>query len=388
MKKLLILGSTGSIGVNTLEIARSFKDKFEIVGLSSNNNIELLEKQIVEFRPKTVAVVNETKAAELKSKIGSKCEVLTGDEGLLEITRRGNYNILVSALVGFAGLAPTIEAIKQKKRIALANKETLVTAGEIIIDLCKKYNAELIPIDSEHSAIFQCLIGEKKETINKLILTASGGPFLNKEKSELEHVTIADALQHPNWKMGNKITIDSATMMNKGLEIIEAFWLFGLPKEKIEVIIHPQSIIHSMVGFIDGSIKAQMSSPDMKLPILYALTFPERYHYNSVQTDFTRINKLTFFEPDFDKFTCLKIAYDAIEEGGTAPCVLNAANEVAVEKFLSGKIRFTQIPELIIDSLDKIVCYKKADLPAGQAGVDLIFESDFKTREYLTKKYS
>ena len=381
MKKILVLGSTGSIGLNTLEIARSFKDKFDIVGLSSNNNVAILEKQIAEFHPKTVVVVNKTKAGELKSKVGNKCEVLTGDEGLLEITRRGDYDILVSALVGFAGLAPTIEAIKQKKRIALANKETLVTAGEIIIDLCKKYNAELIPIDSEHSAIFQSLIGEKKENINKLILTASGGPFLNKEKLELEHVTIADALNHPNWKMGNKITIDSATMMNKGLEIIEAFWLFGLPKEKIEVIIHPQSIIHSMVEFIDGSIKAQMSSPDMKLPILYSLTYPERYYFSSVQTDFTQINKLTFFAPDFNKFVCLKMAYNVIDEGGTAPCVLNAANEVAVEKFLSGKIRFTQIPELITDALEKIVCHKKA-------GLDLIFESDFKTREYLTKKYS
>ena len=388
MKKILVLGSTGSIGLNTLEIARSFRNKFKIIGLTSNNNISLLEQQIEEFHPETVVVVNKEKASELKTRIAGKCAVLSGEEGLLEITRHGNYDILVSALVGFAGLAPTIEAIKQKKRIALANKETLVTAGEIIIELCKEYGAELIPVDSEHSAIFQSLIGEKKETIDKLILTASGGPFLNKDKTELEHVTIADALKHPNWKMGNKITIDSATMMNKGLEIIEAFWLFGLPKEKIEVIIHPQSIIHSMVEFIDGSIKAQMSSPDMKLPILYALTFPERYNFSSVKTDFARINKLTFFEPDFDKFTCLKMAYHAIEEGGTAPCILNAANEVAVEKFLSGKIRFTQIPELITDALEKIVCHKKADLPAGQAGLDLIFESDFKTREYLTKKHS
>jgi len=381
MKKILVLGSTGSIGLNTLEIVRSFPDQFEIAGLTSNDNISLLKRQIEEFHPETVVVVNKTKAAELKTMIGSKCKVLAEEEGLLEITRRGNYDILVSALVGFAGLAPTIEAIKQKKKIALANKETLVTAGEIIIQLCKEYDAELIPIDSEHSAIFQSLIGEKKETINKLILTASGGPFLNKAKSELEHVTIAEALKHPNWKMGNKITIDSATMMNKGLEIIEAFWLFGLPKEKIEVIIHPQSIIHSMVEFVDGSIKAQMSLPDMKLPILYALTFPERLHFSSIQTDFAQINKLTFFAPDFDKFSCLKIAYDAIEEGGTAPCILNAANEVAVEKFLSGKIRFTGIPELITDALEKIACFKKADL-------DSVFESDLKTREYLTKKYS
>ena len=249
MKKILVLGSTGSIGINTLEIARTFPDKLEIVGLSVNNNIELLQKQISEFHPTAVAVRDKKSAAELRNRIGNSCEILIGDEGLLELTRRGNYDILLSALVGFAGLAPTIEAIKLKKRIALANKETLVTAGEIIIDLCKKYGAELIPVDSEHSAIFQSLIGEDKNNIKKIILTASGGPFLNKNKSELENVTIKDALNHPNWKMGNKITIDSATMMNKGLEVIEAFWLFNLPKEKIEVLVHPQSVIHSMVEF-------------------------------------------------------------------------------------------------------------------------------------------
>ena len=380
MKKILILGSTGSIGVNTLEIARSFPEEFEIVGLTANNNIELLRKQIEEFHPKVVVVRDKTKSKELKEQIGNKCEVLPGDDGLLEITQRDNYDILVSALVGFAGLAPTIEAIKLKKRIALANKETLVTAGKIVIDLCKKFNAELIPVDSEHSAIFQCLNGENKKDIHKIILTASGGPFLNKTKEDLENVTIEDALKHPNWKMGSKITIDSATMMNKGLEVIEAYWLFNLPKEKIEVIIHPQSIIHSMVEFNDGSIKAQLSTPDMKLPIIYALTFPERYHFNAVQTDFKKIKQLTFFEPDFDKFTCLKIAYDVIGEGGTAPCVLNAANEVAVGKFLSGKIKFTQIPEIITDALNTINNIHNADL-------ETIIEFDFKTRGYLTKKY-
>ncbi len=381
MKKILILGSTGSIGVNTLEIVRSFPEEFEIVGLTANTNIELLEKQIDEFHPKAVAVCDELKSKELRQKIGNKCEVLSGDEGLLEITRRNNYGVFVSALVGFAGMAPTIEAIKLKKRIALANKETLVTAGQIVIDLCKKYNSELIPIDSEHSAIFQCLNGEEQKDINKIILTASGGPFLNKSKSDLEKVTVEDALKHPNWKMGNKITIDSATMMNKGLEVIEAFWLFNLTKDQIEVIIHPQSIIHSMVEFIDGSIKAQLSSPDMKLPIIYALTYPERYYFKHVQTDFRKINQLTFFEPDFDKFACLKIAYDVIAEGGTATCILNAANEVAVEKFLSGKIKFIQIPEIITEALNKIDNHLNAEL-------DTIVECDFKTREFLTKKYS
>ncbi|MHB8904933.1 MAG: 1-deoxy-D-xylulose-5-phosphate reductoisomerase [Melioribacteraceae bacterium] len=381
MKKILILGSTGSIGVNTLEIVRSFPEEFEIVGLTANTNIKLLEKQIDEFHPKAVAVRDELKSKELRQKIGNKCEVLSGDEGLLEITRRNNYGVFVSALVGFAGMAPTIEAIKLKKRIALANKETLVTAGQIVIDLCKKYNSELIPIDSEHSAIFQCLNGEEQKDINKIILTASGGPFLNKSKSDLEKVTVEDALKHPNWKMGNKITIDSATMMNKGLEVIEAFWLFNLTKDQIEVIIHPQSIIHSMVEFIDGSIKAQLSSPDMKLPIIYALTYPERYYFKHVQTDFRKINQLTFFEPDFDKFACLKIAYDVIAEGGTATCILNAANEVAVEKFLSGKIKFIQIPEIITEALNKIDNHHSANL-------ETIVECDFRTREFLKKKYN
>jgi 1-deoxy-D-xylulose-5-phosphate reductoisomerase len=380
MKKILLLGSTGSIGLNTLQIARSFKDKIEIVGLSINTQIDLLEKQIEEFHPKAVVVRNELKASELRQRIGSKCEVLTGETGLIEISQRDNYDILVTALVGFVGLAPTIEAIKLNKRIALANKETLVTAGEIVIGLCKKHNAELIPIDSEHSAIFQCLVGENSKDIRKIILTASGGPFLGKNISDFEKVTVEQALDHPNWKMGNKITIDSATMMNKGLEVIEAFWLFKLPTDSIEVVIHPQSIIHSMVQFKDGSIKAQLSSPDMKLPILYALTYPERYYFDDILTDFKKISQLTFFEPDFNTFTCLKIAYDVINVGGTAPCILNAANEVAVEKFLTGKIKFLQIPELINKALDSIESCKPVDL-------NLIYECDLKTREFLKNKY-
>lgn len=381
MKNILILGSTGSIGVNSLEIIRSFPDQFKVSGLSTNNRIDLLEEQIAEFNPATVVVGNKLKADELKSRIGNKCEVLSGEEGLLELSSRGDYDIFVSALVGFAGLAPTIEAIKQKKRIALANKETLVVAGEIIINLCKEFGVDLLPIDSEHSAIFQCLVGEDKKNISKIILTASGGPFLNKQKSELENVSISEALNHPNWKMGNKITIDSATMMNKGLEIIEAYWLFNLPKEKIEVVIHPQSIIHSMVEYSDGSIKAQLSSPDMKLPILYALTYPERLNYNGVPTNLKKIGQLTFFEPDFNKFECLKIAYEVIEEGGTAPCILNAANEIAVEKFLNGKIKFTEIPDLIKEALNKIEKH-----PAQN--IETIFECDLLTRKYLLTKFN
>ncbi|MEW6195751.1 MAG: 1-deoxy-D-xylulose-5-phosphate reductoisomerase [Bacteroidota bacterium] len=381
MKNILLLGSTGSIGISTLDIIRAFPDQFSIIGLTANENVELLAEQMKEFNPKTVVIRNREKAEELKNSTGNKCEILSGNEGLIEISKRGNYDIMVSAIVGFAGLNPTIEAIKQKKRIALANKETLVVAGELIIDLCSQYNVELIPVDSEHSAIFQCLKGENKNNINKIILTASGGPFLNKPAEELKNVTINEALNHPNWKMGNKITIDSATMMNKGLEVIEAFWLFGLPKDKIEVIIHPQSIIHSMVEFVDGSIKAQLSNPDMKLPILYALTYPERYSYHGVHTDFKLLNQLTFFEPDFDKFTCLKIAYEVIEEGGVAPSILNAANEVAVEYFLKGIIKFNQIPEIIRYALDKIFNHQKATL-------ETILESDFRTRELLKKKFN
>ena len=381
MKNILILGSTGSIGVNTLEIIRSFPDQFKVAGLSTNSKIDLLEEQITEFNPATVIVGNKLKADELKSRIGNKCEVLSGEEGLMELSSRGDYDIFVSALVGFAGLAPTIEAIKQKKRIALANKETLVVAGEIIINLCKKFGVDLLPIDSEHSAIFQCLVGEDKKNISKIILTASGGPFLNKQKSELENVSVSEALNHPNWKMGNKITIDSATMMNKGLEIIEAYWLFNLPKDKIEVVIHPQSIIHSMVEYSDGSIKAQLSSPDMKLPILYALTYPERLNYNGVPTNLKKIGQLTFFAPDFNKFECLKIAYDVIEEGGTAPCILNAANEIAVEKFLNHKIKFTEIPGLIKDALNKIEKHTTKN-------IETIFECDMLTRKYLLTKFN
>lgn len=381
MKKLLVIGSSGSIGLSTLEVVRSYPDSFRISGLSVNNNIDLLEEQIHEFSPNYVAVRDKEKADELKKRIGNKCRVLSGMEGLVELSAKGDYDIFVSALVGFAGLAPTIEAIKNGKRIALANKETLVVAGELIIPLCKKYNAVLIPIDSEHSAIFQCLIGEQNKNISRIILTASGGPFLNKELSELDNVTIDEALSHPNWKMGSKITIDSATMMNKGLEVIEAFWLFNLKKENIDVIIHPQSIIHSMVEFVDGSTKAQLSLPDMKLPILFALSYPDRFEYTTVVTDLKKIGTLTFFEPDFNKFVCLKMAYDVIETGGTAPCILNAANEIAVDYFLKGKIKFTQIPELINNALEKISI-------VASDSIESIYECDKKTREFLNKKYN
>ena len=377
MKKVLILGSTGSIGINTLNVIRNFPDEFEVTALTVNTRIDLLEPQIEEFRPKAVVVKDEILGRELRNRIAGKCKVLTGSEGLLEISAEMDYDIFVGAMVGFSGLAPALEAIKKGKRIALANKETLVVAGELVTNLCNEYGAQLLPIDSEHSAIFQCLEGENKNEVEKIILTASGGPFLHKDKSELENATVHEALNHPNWKMGNKITIDSASMMNKGLEVIEARWLFGIDTSNIDVVIHPQSIIHSMVQFVDGSIKAQLGLPDMKLPIQYALNYPQRLYNNFARTNLPEIGTLSFFKPDLEKFECLQIAYEVLSSGGTAPCILNAANEVAVDKFLKGKIKFPSIPQLINKALDKIENHKSPDL-------DTIFECDKLTREFVT----
>ena len=377
MKKILILGSSGSIGVNTLNVVRNFSDKFRVVGLTVNSRIDVLEQQIKEFNPEFVVVTDKVKAKELKSKIGNFCDVLSGIDELLIAASTRDYDILLGSIVGFAGLAPTLEAIKRGKRIALANKETLVVAGELVTKLVLENNAEIIPVDSEHSAIYQCLVGENLNEVEKLILTASGGPFLNKDKSFFENATVDEALNHPNWKMGSKITIDSATMMNKGLEVIEAYWLFGLPVDKIDVVIHPQSIVHSMVQFVDGSIKAQLGLPDMKLPIQYALTFPERFKNNFKRTNLPAINNLTFFKPDFNKFECLKLAFDVLKVGGSAPCVLNAANEIAVDKFINKKIKFSQISQLISKALDKIENHSDPD-------IETIFECDKKTREFVS----
>ncbi|HEY4754889.1 MAG TPA: 1-deoxy-D-xylulose-5-phosphate reductoisomerase [Ignavibacteriaceae bacterium] len=374
MKKVLVLGSTGSIGVNTLNVIRNFPDKFSVAALTINTRIDLLEPQIYEFKPPVVVVKDDKLAAELRKKLTVKCEVLSGIEGLIYVAANLDYDILLGAMVGFAGLAPTLEAIKRGKRIALANKETLVVGGELVTELCEKYNAELIPVDSEHSAIYQCLVGEDIHSVQKIILTASGGPFLHLNKEKLKNVTVKEALNHPTWKMGNKVTIDSASMMNKGLEVIEAHWLFGLPKEKIEVAIHPQSIIHSMVEFIDGSIKAQMGLPDMRLPIQYALGYPERLKSKFQKTCLPDIKTLTFFSPDLQKFECLKLAYQVLNDGGTAPCVLNAANEVAVDRFLNGDIKFSYIPTLINKTLDKIENHKSPD-------VETIFECDKLARD-------
>lgn len=377
MKKILLLGSTGSIGINTLDVVKKHPDKFSVSALTINTRIDLLKPQIHEFKPELVVVTNETAADKLRGDKSIGCEILSGVEGLVYTAANCKYDILLGAMVGSAGLLPTIEAIKRGKRIALANKETLVVAGELITKLCKEHKAEIIPVDSEHSAIYQCIVGEKTEEIQKLILTASGGPFFNREKSDLNKVTVKEALAHPNWKMGNKITIDSASLMNKGLEVIEAHWLFGLPKEKINVVVHPQSIIHSMVEFVDGSIKAQLSVPDMRLPIQYALSFPERLENDFPRINITEVKELTFFKPDMEKFQCLKLAFDALSLEGTAPCILNAANEVAVDGFLKGMITFSKIPEIIDKALEKIENHCSPDL-------ETIVECDKITRDFAT----
>ena len=375
MQKIAVLGSSGSIGVNTLEVVRHLQGRFKVTALSVNSRIDILEAQIAEFKPEAVCVVDRSAAAELKAKIDPSIRVLSGEEGLITLAAETEYDVFVGAMVGFSGLAPTIEAIRKGKRIALANKETLVVAGELIKELCNEHDAEMIPVDSEHSAIFQCLIGEHVREINRIILTASGGPFFRFTKEELEKVTVEQALKHPTWKMGSKITIDSATLMNKGLELIEARWLFNLGAHKLDVVIHPQSVIHSMIEFNDGSVKAQLSVPDMKLPIQYALTYPERVEAPWVKNNFPAIGTLNFYEPDRDKFECLGIAYDALDAGGTAPCIANAANEVAVQKFLNREIGFADIPRLIRKCLDGIENHAVADLPT-------VFETDRKTREF------
>ncbi|MGB5848102.1 MAG: 1-deoxy-D-xylulose-5-phosphate reductoisomerase [Ignavibacteriaceae bacterium] len=376
MKNVFILGSTGSIGVNTLNVIRNFPDRFNVSALTVNSNTKLLLDQIEEFKPDLVVVKEKNAAEKIKHQLPANCKLLVGVDGLINAASVVEYDIFVGAMVGYAGLAPTIEAIKRGKRIALANKETLVVAGEVVNNYSKEYGAEIIPVDSEHSAIYQCLVGENIDEVEKLIITASGGPFLNKDKSFFENATVNEALNHPNWKMGNKITIDSATMMNKGLEVIEAHWLFGLSTEKIDVVVHPQSIIHSMVQFRDGSIKAQMGLPDMKLPIQYALTFPERLLNDFERTNIPSIGTLDFYEPDFEKFECLKLAFDVLEAGGTAPCVLNAANEIAVEKFLNREIKFSRIPVLIEKALEKIGNHQMLNL-------DTIFECDTETRNFV-----
>ncbi len=351
-RTIAILGSTGSIGRSALEVIAGFPDRFRVVYLSANRNIDLLREQINLFHPKGVVVSDPERAAALRSSVGHHVEVLCGGEGLLEAAGRDDVDVVLSALVGFAGLKPTLRAVEAGKVVALANKETLVVGGELIMKSVRAGRARLLPVDSEHSAIFQCLQGEDPRTIERLVLTASGGPFLNVGREKFHGVTVEEALNHPTWRMGNKITIDSATLMNKGLEVIEAFWLFGVPPEKIQVVVHPQSIVHSMVEFVDGSMKAQLGIPDMKLPILYALAYPDRPATASRRIDFGTLRELTFHPPDTEKFECLPLAFRALRMGGTAPAVLNAANEVAVRMFLDGELSFSAIPSVIRDALD------------------------------------
>lgn len=352
MKILSVLGSTGSIGKNTLEVVSKYPDRFRIKALAVNNNIDLLEKQIEEFKPELVAVFDEGSAKLLKEKC-SGIKIVSGADGLVEAATLGGVDMVVSAIVGSPGLVPTFEAIRAGKDIALATKEALVMAGKIVMAEAVKHNVKIYPVDSEHSAIFQCLEGREMKDVSKIILTASGGSFLRKTKAELEDVTVAAALDHPNWDMGRKISIDSATLMNKGLEVIEAFWLFGLPLEKIGVVIHPQSIIHSMVEFIDGTVIAQLSLPDMKGPISYALSCPERLGDILPPLDLAKTGTLTFEEPDMNKYQSLALTFDALKKGGTMPCVLNAANEVAVAAFLEERIGFTDIFRLISDTMSE-----------------------------------
>ena len=352
MRKISILGSTGSIGTQTLEVVENLQD-IKVCAISGNSNIDLLEEQARKFQPELVAVMDEKNAETLKGRLAdTDIRVVSGMDGLVEVSTYEGVDTVVTSVVGNVGLKPTFEAIRVGKNIALANKETLVSAGQLVMDLAKKHNIHIYPVDSEHSAIFQSLQGNEGNKIERILLTASGGPFRGKKREELLHVTAADALKHPNWSMGNKITIDSATLMNKGLEVMEAKWLFGVDVDQIEVLVHPQSIVHSAVEYEDGAIMAQLGEPDMRVPIQYALTYPKRVKNPFPRVDFAQRANLTFDKPDMETFKCLSLAYRALKTGGTLPAVLNGANEVAVARFLKGDITFLQIPELIEQTMD------------------------------------
>ena len=353
MKKIAILGSTGSIGTQTLDVVREHSDELQVVALAAGSNKERLKEQIKEFHPKLVSLADEKKAQELKEELaGEQVEVVCGMEGLIEVAGVDSADVVVTAVVGMMGILPTMEAIKKGKNIALANKETLVTAGHLIIPMAKEYGVSILPVDSEHSAIFQSLQGEPKAALDKILLTASGGPFRGKSAEFLETVTLEDALNHPNWSMGPKITIDSSTMVNKGLEVMEAKWLFGVDYSQIEVVIQPQSIIHSMVQYIDGAIIAQLGTPDMRVPIEYALFYPERRSLSGDRLDFSKLSQITFEKPDYKVFRGLSLAIEAGKTGGTMPTVFNAANERAVAKFLKGEIKYTDIVRSIEKCMD------------------------------------
>ena len=376
MKKIGILGSTGSIGTQTLEIVRNNKD-LQVVALAAGNSVSKMEEQIREFAPRIAVMWSKEAADILRTKVAdTDTKVLCGMEGLLEIAVMEEMEVLVTAIVGMIGIRPTIAAIEAGKTIALANKETLVTAGHIIMPLAAKRNVPILPVDSEHSAIFQSMHGENRERISKILLTASGGPFRGKKREELTEITVEDALKHPNWSMGRKITIDSATLVNKGLEVIEAKWLFDVEPEKIQVVVHPQSIIHSMVEYVDGGIMAQLGTPDMKLPIQYALFYPDRRPMEGKRVDFYELGAVTFEKPDTDTFKGLAMAYDAIRTGGSMPTVYNAANEKAVALFLDKKIKFLEIYDFIQGAMEH---HKVIQRPS----VDEILEAEAEAYEYI-----
>ena len=380
MKKIAILGSTGSIGTQTLEIVRTNGD-LEVTAHAAGNNIDLLEKQIREFKPKLAAVWKEERANELKDKINDlDVKVVSGMDGLLEVARQPESEILVTAIVGMIGILPTIEAINAGKDIALANKETLVTAGHIIMPLAKEKGVSILPVDSEHSAIFQSLQGGQQKALHKILLTASGGPFRGKKLEDLENIQVEDALKHPNWAMGRKITIDSSTMVNKGLEVIEAKWLFGVDVDQIQVVVQPQSIIHSMVEYEDGAVIAQLGTPDMKLPIQYALYYPERRYLPGDRLDFSTLQQITFEQPDLETFYGLKLAFEAGRTGGSLPTVLNAANEKAVALFLDRKIKYLQIPEIIQACMET---HKNIAAPT----VEEILKTEQETYEFIKNRW-
>lgn len=379
-KQIAILGSTGSIGTQTLQVIADNPDKFEAFAITAYNNAELFIQQALKFKPKYAITVKEENYLQVKEALkGTNTTVLCGMSSVCDMVVMEPVDIVLTAMVGYAGLQPTIKALERGKTIALANKETMVVAGDIICGLQQKYGSKILPVDSEHSAIFQCLVGEKNNKVEKILLTASGGPFRTKEIDALKNVTAADALKHPNWSMGAKITIDSASMINKGFEVIEAKWLFNVDVKNIEVVVHPQSIIHSMVQFADGAVKAQLGMPDMKLPIQYALSYPDRLPNNYDRVNFFDLATLTFEKPDLNKFRNLALAYKAIEMGGNAPCILNAANEIANAAFLKDKIGFLEMSDIIEDALIKI---PHIDTPTYNDYVS----TDAETRKYTASK--
>lgn len=362
---LAVLGATGSIGTQTLDVVRLFPERFDVQALTCGSNVELLAEQVQEFAPEMVAVASTERARALQSLLGDEgdnVDVQVGEEGLCAAATRTDVEVVMAAVVGFAGLAPVLAALRAEKEVALANKETMVVAGALVQEALDVHDARLLPVDSEHSAIFQCLAGESRESVEEIVLTASGGPFRTRPADTFDAITVEEALDHPNWSMGAKITIDSGTMMNKGLEVIEAKWLFDLDPDQIRVLVHPQSIVHSMVGFSDGAIKAQLGVPDMKVPIQYALSCPDRWAAPHERLDWTEVSRLDFEQPDLDKFPCLRCAYEALERGGTAPAVLNGANEAAVERFLDERISFADIPRLIEQALGRHTVVAAPDL--------------------------